>query len=234
MTRSLTSSIKTELATNDIRPVHLITIGFSTPVNITDCLFSLTSSVSGSSVTYNASDFIMGVSDFTEETDVNLSPISITLSGADQTFISTVLNENVITDTVTIFRGFLDDNSALIADPFLLYKGTIDNFAIQEIKYRHTDPDKFKEAMNKKRMISIIIVILSSIFLLFNFESFPWVGIFVAIFWSVYNLLRKKIDVDTDIGLFIESLFALPLALSLIHISEPTRPERISYAVFWL
>ena len=41
-----------------------------------------------------------------------------TLSGADQTFISTVLNENIITDTVTIFRGFLDDNSALIADIF--------------------------------------------------------------------------------------------------------------------
>ena len=75
----------------------------------------------------------------------------------------------------------------------------------------------FKEAMNKKRMISIIIVILSSIFLLFNFESFPWLGIFVAIFWSVYNLLRKKIDVDTDIGLFIESLFALPLALVFLY-----------------
>ena len=75
----------------------------------------------------------------------------------------------------------------------------------------------FKEAMNKKRMISIIIVILSSIFLLFNFESFPWVGIFVAIFWSVYNLLRKKIDVDTDIGLFIESLFVLPLALVFLY-----------------
>jgi len=75
----------------------------------------------------------------------------------------------------------------------------------------------FKEAMNNKRMISIIIVILSSIFLLFNFESFPWVGIFVAIFWSVYNLLRKKIDVDTDIGLFIESLFALPLALVFLY-----------------
>ena len=132
MTRSLTSAVKTELATNDIRPVHLITIGFGTPVNITDCSFPITSSVSGSSVTYLASDFIMGVSDFTEETDVNLSPISITLSGADQTFISTVLNENVITDTVTIFRGFLNDSNALIADPFLLYKGTIDNFAISE------------------------------------------------------------------------------------------------------
>ena len=132
MTRSLTSATKTELATNDIRPVHLITIGFGTPVNITDCSFPITSSVSGSSVTYLASDFIMGVSDFTEETDVNLSPISIILSGADQTFISTVLNENVINDAVTIFRAFLDNNNALIADPFLLYKGTIDNFSIGE------------------------------------------------------------------------------------------------------
>ena len=132
MTRSLTSAVKTELATNDIRPVHLITIGFGTPVNITDCSFPITSSVSGSSVTYSASDFIMGVSDFSEETDVNLSPISISLSGADQTFISTVLNENVINDAVTIFRGFLNDSNTLIADPFLLYKGTIDNFAISE------------------------------------------------------------------------------------------------------
>ena len=132
MTRSLTSSIKTELATNDIRPVHLITIGFGTPVNITDCSFPITSSVSGGSVTYVASDFIMGVSDFTEETDVNLSPISITLSGADQTFISTCLNENVVNDSVDIFRGFLDDSNALIADPFLLYSGTIDTFAVSE------------------------------------------------------------------------------------------------------
>ena len=69
------------------------------------------------------------------------------------------------------------------------------------------------EQINKKRLSSIIIVIISSLYLLFNFESFPWVGICVAIFWSIYNLLRKKINVDTDIGLFIESLFALPLVI---------------------
>jgi len=60
MSRSLTTAIKNELATNDIRPVHLITIGFATPINITDCSFDLTSSVSGSSVTYSSSDFILG------------------------------------------------------------------------------------------------------------------------------------------------------------------------------
>ena len=132
MTRSLTSAVKTELATNDIRPVHLITIGFATPVNLTDCSFSLTSSVSGSSVTYNASDFILGISNHTEETDITKSSVSISLSGADQTFISTVLGENVVNDSVDIFRGFLNDSNALISDPFLLYRGKIDSFDISE------------------------------------------------------------------------------------------------------
>jgi hypothetical protein len=132
MTRSLTSAVKTELATNDIRPIHLITIGFSTPVNITDCSFSITSSVSGSSVTYNASDFILGLSNFSEETELSKSSIGLNLSGADTTFISTVLNENVINDNVDIYRAFLDSSSSVIADPFLLYKGKIDEFNIQE------------------------------------------------------------------------------------------------------
>ena len=80
MTRALTTAVKNEIATNDIRPIHLITIGFATPVNITDCSFDLTSSVSGSSVTYSASSHFLGISDFTEQTDVSKSSISITLS----------------------------------------------------------------------------------------------------------------------------------------------------------
>jgi hypothetical protein len=132
MTRSLTTAVKTELATNDIRPIHLITIGFSSAVNITDCSFSITSSVSGSSVTYTASDFILGISNFSEETELSKSSIGLNLSGANTTFISTVLNENVINDSVTIYRGFLDSTNNLIADPFLLYKGQIEEFNIQE------------------------------------------------------------------------------------------------------
>ena len=70
-----------------------------------------------------------------------------------------------------------------------------------------------KEKLNLKRKVSIAAVFLSSVYLLFNLNSFPWVGFLVAIFWSSYNLLRKIINVDTDVGLFIESLFILPIAL---------------------
>ena len=98
---------------------------FSTPVNLTDCAFSLTSSVSGSSVTYTASSFLLGITNFTEETDITKTSLSLSLSGADQTFISTVLSENITNDEVTVFRGLLADDNTLIADPFLLYKGTL-------------------------------------------------------------------------------------------------------------
>jgi hypothetical protein len=132
MTRSLTTALKNELATNDIRPFHLITLGFGTPVNITDCSFPLTSSISGSSVTYSSSSFIMGISNFTEETDISKQSLDLTLSGADQTFISTCLNENVVNDAVTIFRGLLADDNSIIADPFLLYAGNIESFSVNE------------------------------------------------------------------------------------------------------
>jgi len=76
----------------------------------------------------------------------------------------------------------------------------------------------FKEKLNKKRIISIILIVLASLYLLFNLDSLPWVGFAVAFLWSIYNLLRKKIDVDTDIGLFIESLFILPIALIIFYL----------------
>ena len=72
----------------------------------------------------------------------------------------------------------------------------------------------FKENLNKKRIFSILLVILSILFLIIvSIKSLPWVGLIVALSWGFYNLVRKKINVDTDIGLLIESLFILPFAL---------------------
>ena len=72
----------------------------------------------------------------------------------------------------------------------------------------------YNEKINKKRGLSILLVLISILFLLIvSFESIPWVGIIVAISWGFYNLLRKKVNVDTDVGLLIESFFILPFAL---------------------
>ena len=70
-----------------------------------------------------------------------------------------------------------------------------------------------KEPKNKNKIISILLVFLAVIILLFNFKSLPWIGLTVALCWSTYNLIRKKIDIPADIGLFIETLLLSPIAI---------------------
>ena len=77
----------------------------------------------------------------------------------------------------------------------------------------------FKEVLNKKRIFSIILVIVSILYLIImSYKSWPWLGLVVAFSWGFYNLLRKKINVDTDIGLLIESLFILPFAIAAFYL----------------
>ncbi len=77
----------------------------------------------------------------------------------------------------------------------------------------------FKEELNKKRILSIILVLISIIILIFSdLNTFPWVGIVVALSWAFYNLVRKKINVDTDIGLLVESLYILPLIIIIFYL----------------
>ena len=77
----------------------------------------------------------------------------------------------------------------------------------------------FKEELNKKRFFSIFLVFISIIFLIvFNLKSLPWVGLIVAFSWAFYNLVRKKIEIETDIGLLIESLYIFPFALFVFYI----------------
>ena len=77
----------------------------------------------------------------------------------------------------------------------------------------------FKEKLNKKRIFSILLVVLSILFLVIvSIKSLPWVGLIVALSWGFYNLVRKKINVDTDVGLLIESLFILPFAVAAFYL----------------
>jgi len=70
-----------------------------------------------------------------------------------------------------------------------------------------------KESHNKMKLVSIGLVIVAVIYLLIDIQSTPWIGLIVAFTWSLYTLIRKKIKVPTDLGLFIESAFMTPFAL---------------------
>jgi len=70
-----------------------------------------------------------------------------------------------------------------------------------------------KESHNKMKLVAIGLVIIAVIYLLIDLKSTPWIGLIVALTWSTYTLIRKKIQVPTDLGLFIESAFMTPFAI---------------------
>ena len=95
-----------------------------------------------------------------------------------------------------------------------------------------------KEAYNKQKILSVTLVIVSIIYLLINYSSVPWVGLIVGITWSLYSFLRKKIKVESDIGLLIESLFVSPLALIIFYLITLDGNYYFSFSnpqiAFWL
>ena len=78
-------------------------------------------------------------------------------------------------------------------------------------------PQNQKYLIAQILVVSILLVLISIIYLLYKFNSVPLVGISVGLAWSIYNLLRKTINVATDIGLLVESLFILPFAIIVFY-----------------
>ena len=95
-----------------------------------------------------------------------------------------------------------------------------------------------KEAYNKQKILSVALVIISIIYLLINYSSVPWTGLIVGITWSLYSFLRKKINVESDIGLLIESLFVSPIALIVFYLISLDGNYYFSFSnpqiAFWL
>ena len=48
-------------------------------------------------------------------------------------------------------------------------------------------------------------------------DNIPWIGLIVALSFSGYAVLRKIISVETDIGLFVESLFLIPIVFFIFY-----------------
>ena len=70
-----------------------------------------------------------------------------------------------------------------------------------------------KERYNKNKILAVILVFVSILYLIFQYNSLPWIGLTVAVSFSVYGLIRKKINIESSVALLIETLLLSPLAI---------------------
>ena len=55
-----------------------------------------------------------------------------------------------------------------------------------------------KEKYNRNKIISVSLVILALIYFLIKLGEIPWIGITVALTFSLYGLIRKKVKVSNN------------------------------------
>ena len=97
-----------------------------------------------------------------------------------------------------------------------------------------------KEKYNRNKIIAVLLVILSLIYLLIKLGEVPWIGIIVAVTFSLYGLIRKKVKVSSDTGLLIETLLISPIAIVFfiflmnnnVNIFSLDKPL-LSFYLFW-
>lgn len=75
----------------------------------------------------------------------------------------------------------------------------------------------FSERMNKNQYIAIFIALLAVIYQLITLGSIPLISLTLAFTFAFYGMIRKKINVGSIVGLFVETLILMPFALMGIY-----------------
>lgn len=71
----------------------------------------------------------------------------------------------------------------------------------------------FSERLRIPQWVALFLAIIGVVYQLLHVGEFPWVALTLALSFSIYGLLRKKLAVDAVGGLFIETLWLSPFAL---------------------
>ncbi len=71
----------------------------------------------------------------------------------------------------------------------------------------------FSERMTKYQYIAIFIAFIAVLYQIFTLGTIPLVSLTLALSFAFYGMIRKKINVGSIVGLFIETLILMPFAL---------------------
>ncbi|WP_321469764.1 EamA family transporter RarD [Halarcobacter sp.] len=71
----------------------------------------------------------------------------------------------------------------------------------------------FGERMTKNQYFAIFLAFIAVLYQLLTLGHIPYISFSLAISFAIYGLLRKKINIGSQVGLFIEVLLLAPFAL---------------------
>ena len=129
MTRDITAGMIAEITADKLTPITLVKFEFdSGDVTLWDGIGDL----SWSGDTYTGSGGLLAMSPIIESGDLVANSVEFVLSGIDAAIVSTALSEDYQGRPVSMWRGAFDSSRAIIADPILIFAGTMDVMPIRD------------------------------------------------------------------------------------------------------
>lgn len=71
----------------------------------------------------------------------------------------------------------------------------------------------FKEKLSKQQWLSVIIAAIGVGYSILMYGKVPTFALIIGISFSIYGATKKKIDLESEVSLFIETMLILPFAL---------------------
>ena len=130
MTRTINATTQTALEQDGVRLAHLVRIGFSTELFLTDNFFPITYD----SNEYIAAGHLLSISSTQETNELRIGTVNITISAVNQEYVSIFLNQQYVNRQVRIFLAILTSAGAISGDPIKTFDGEIVGYDLQNSK----------------------------------------------------------------------------------------------------
>ncbi|MCH4167114.1 MAG: EamA family transporter RarD [Megasphaera sp.] len=78
----------------------------------------------------------------------------------------------------------------------------------------------FHEHLGLLQRFSIAFAATGLLIAFFLYGQIPWLALLICATWAIYSLLKKKITLDSQVSVFIESFSMVPLSIVFILYSE--------------
>ncbi|WP_227396620.1 EamA family transporter RarD [Jeotgalibacillus aurantiacus] len=70
-----------------------------------------------------------------------------------------------------------------------------------------------KELMSRAQVLSFVLALIGVLILTISYGQFPWIAFILAFSFGLYGLVKKMLKVNAAIGLTLETLTIMPIAL---------------------
>lgn len=78
----------------------------------------------------------------------------------------------------------------------------------------------FHESMSKLQKLSLTVAVTGIVLAFVLYGSIPYLSFLICLSWSFYSVMKKKVRLDSQVSVFIESASMVPLALLFIGYCE--------------